>query len=214
MQLHIRHETVYATSTRQHSVQTLRLTPRTERASACCVAHHGARPQLEQVDAHGNLTHLLTLETPHHEIRIVVEASRHRADDARNRTMPPLVGDSRRSPTCADDADAGRPCDLRALAARHRAARRARRRCCAWRRRARPSIRARRHRRGHSAAQAFAHGAASARTTRTCSSPAAARRHSGALRQRLRLHRHDRRRGEPRLGRRLARRDAAGSAST
>src|SRR5882672_2557826 len=74
MHLHIRHETTYRyDSPLKYSIQSLRLTPRRD---------PGQRPlswriqapgrQLEQVDAYGNITHLLTLEEPHREISIVV----------------------------------------------------------------------------------------------------------------------------------------------
>jgi transglutaminase-like putative cysteine protease len=74
MQLHIRHETLYRYEHPvKHSVQTLRLTPRTEpcqRVLSWAISAPGR--QVQQVDAHGNLMHLLTLDTPHDEIRIVV----------------------------------------------------------------------------------------------------------------------------------------------
>src|ERR1700761_93215 len=74
MQLHIRHETRYHYErVVKHSVQSLRLTPRREasqRALSWSILAPGRR--LEQVDAHGNIAHLLTLEEPHREIRIIV----------------------------------------------------------------------------------------------------------------------------------------------
>ncbi len=74
MQLHIRHETIYRYEQPvKHSVQSLRLTPRhdvNQRALAWTIQAPGKR--LEQVDAHGNVMHLLTIEEPHREIRIVV----------------------------------------------------------------------------------------------------------------------------------------------
>jgi transglutaminase-like putative cysteine protease len=74
MQLHIRHETRYTyTEPVKRSIQNLRLTPRTE-ASQRALSWNIAAPgkQHAQVDAHGNVVHLLTLDQPHREIRIVV----------------------------------------------------------------------------------------------------------------------------------------------
>ena len=72
MRLHIRHETIYRYDRQvKHSVQCLRLTPRTE-AGQKVLSWELQAPgrRSEQVDAHGNLVHLLTLDTPHEEIRI------------------------------------------------------------------------------------------------------------------------------------------------
>jgi transglutaminase-like putative cysteine protease len=77
MQLNIRHETIYRyDETVTQSVQMLRLTPRTEarqRTMSWQIVAPGRRSG--QLDAHGNHTHLLTLEEPHQEIRIVVSGS-------------------------------------------------------------------------------------------------------------------------------------------
>jgi len=74
MQLHIRHETVYEYDhPLKYSIQSLKLTPRRDpgqRALAWKIQTPGR--QLEQVDAHGNITHLLTLEEPHRELSIIV----------------------------------------------------------------------------------------------------------------------------------------------
>jgi transglutaminase-like putative cysteine protease len=74
MELHIRHETVYEYDhPLKYSIQSLKLTPRRDpgqRALAWRIQTPGR--QLEQVDAHGNITHLLTLEEPHRELSIVV----------------------------------------------------------------------------------------------------------------------------------------------
>ena len=74
MHLHIRHETRYRYERPvKYSVQSLRLTPRrdpSQRALEWSISAPGRR--LEQVDAHGNISHLLTIEEPHREIRIVV----------------------------------------------------------------------------------------------------------------------------------------------
>ena len=66
----------------EHSVQILRLTPRAEPCQRTLHwAIHGARaPASQQVDAYGNLVHLLTLDEPHDEIRIVVERRWSRRD--------------------------------------------------------------------------------------------------------------------------------------
>lgn len=73
--LHIRHETVYRYDEWvKHSVQALRLTPRAEggqRVLQWNLSTPGRR--YEQFDAHGNLTHWLTVEEPHREIRIVAQ---------------------------------------------------------------------------------------------------------------------------------------------
>ena len=74
MQMHIRHETRYRYERPvKYSVQSLHLTPRrdlSQRALAWTITAPGRR--LEQVDAYGNISHLLTIEEPHREIQIVV----------------------------------------------------------------------------------------------------------------------------------------------
>jgi transglutaminase-like putative cysteine protease len=74
MQLYIRHETLYRYERSvKYSVQNLHLTPRrdpSQRALTWNIFAPGRR--LEQVDAHGNISHLLTIEEPHREIRIMV----------------------------------------------------------------------------------------------------------------------------------------------
>src|ERR1700674_47558 len=74
MQMHIRHETRYRYERPvKYSVQSLHLTPRrdlSQRALAWSITAPGRR--LEQVDAHGNIAHLLTIEEPHREIQIIV----------------------------------------------------------------------------------------------------------------------------------------------
>jgi transglutaminase-like putative cysteine protease len=75
MQLHIRHETRYDyDETVSYSIQVLKLTPRSDahqRIVNWNVSSPGER--IEQVDAYGNITHLVTLEQPHREMRIVVD---------------------------------------------------------------------------------------------------------------------------------------------
>jgi transglutaminase-like putative cysteine protease len=75
MQLHIRHETRYEYEEPvSYSIQALKLTPRQDpgqRVLSWRVLSPGDR--LEQVDPYGNLTQVVTLETPHREMHIVVE---------------------------------------------------------------------------------------------------------------------------------------------
>lgn len=82
MQLHIRHETLYRYGEPvKRSVQNLRLTPRREpvqRALSWSIAAPGR--QHAQIDAYGNVVHLLTLDEPHREIRIVVNGVVETAD--------------------------------------------------------------------------------------------------------------------------------------
>jgi transglutaminase-like putative cysteine protease len=77
MPLHIRHETIYRYAEPvRYSVQTLKLTPRIEehqRTLRWELVTPGRRT--EQIDAFGNVTHLLTIDAPHDEIRIVVSGS-------------------------------------------------------------------------------------------------------------------------------------------
>ena len=74
MQLRIVHRTTYRYDEPvKYSAQALRLTPRREgrqRVLGWSMQAPGRR--IEQVDAHGNVTHLLTLEDPHKEIEIIV----------------------------------------------------------------------------------------------------------------------------------------------
>ena len=83
MQLNIRHETVYSYSEPvKRSVQSLRLTPRqetTQRALHWTINAPGR--QNAQEDAHGNVVHLLTVDQPHRDIRIVVQGLVETDDD-------------------------------------------------------------------------------------------------------------------------------------
>jgi transglutaminase-like putative cysteine protease len=83
MQLHIRHETFYRYDEPvKRSVQNLRLTPRRDpmqRALSWNIAAPGR--YRSQVDAYGNIVHLLTLDEPHREIRIVVSGVVEIEDD-------------------------------------------------------------------------------------------------------------------------------------
>jgi transglutaminase-like putative cysteine protease len=82
MQMHIRHETRYRYERPvKYSVQSLHLTPRrdpSQRALNWSISAPGRR--LEQVDAYGNISHLLTIEEPHREISIVVRGVVETAD--------------------------------------------------------------------------------------------------------------------------------------
>ena len=92
MQLHIRHETVYRYERPvKYSVQSLHLTPRrdpSQRALLWNIAAPGRR--LEQVDAHGNVSHLLTIEEPHREIRIIVSGVVETSDTEARQDDGPL----------------------------------------------------------------------------------------------------------------------------
>ena len=74
MLLHIEHETVYRYDRPvNHSVQSLRLTPRTEAGQRVLNWHLQTPGQKsQQIAAHGNVMHLLTIDEPHVEIRIHV----------------------------------------------------------------------------------------------------------------------------------------------
>jgi transglutaminase-like putative cysteine protease len=91
MQMHIRHETRYRYERPvKYSVQSLHLTPRrdiSQRALTWVITAPGRR--LEQVDAYGNISHLLTIEEPHREIQILVHGVVETADtDARQDDGP------------------------------------------------------------------------------------------------------------------------------
>jgi transglutaminase-like putative cysteine protease len=92
MQLHIRHETRYRYDRPvKYSVQSLHLTPRrdiSQRALTWNIIAPGRR--LEQVDAHGNISHLLTIEEPHREIQILVHGIVETADTEARQDDGPL----------------------------------------------------------------------------------------------------------------------------
>lgn len=75
MRLHIHHETLYRYERKvEHTVQQLRLTPRREarqRTLEWKLSTPGRRT--EQVDAFGNVSHLLTVDEPHGELRLTVD---------------------------------------------------------------------------------------------------------------------------------------------
>jgi transglutaminase-like putative cysteine protease len=72
--LQVRHETVYSYAEPvRYTIQALRLTPRREprqRVVSWAIQAPGRR--IEQVDAHGNIVHYLTVESPHRELRLLV----------------------------------------------------------------------------------------------------------------------------------------------
>jgi transglutaminase-like putative cysteine protease len=74
MQLRILHRTAYTYEEPvKYTAQKLRLTPRREgsqRTLSWTIQAPGRRT--EQLDAHGNVTHLITFEEPHREMQIVV----------------------------------------------------------------------------------------------------------------------------------------------
>lgn len=92
MQLHIRHVTCYRYERPvKYSVQSLHLTPRRDpgqRAISWAISAPGRR--LEQIDAHGNIAHLLTIEQPHREIQIVVRGVVETADSEGRQDDGPL----------------------------------------------------------------------------------------------------------------------------
>ncbi|HTQ37227.1 MAG TPA: transglutaminase family protein [Steroidobacteraceae bacterium] len=74
MQLHVRHETLYRYAEAvRYTIQALHLTPRRE-ARQHLVSWSIAAPgrRVEQLDAHDNVVHYLTMEVPHGELRLVV----------------------------------------------------------------------------------------------------------------------------------------------
>src|SRR5229473_1390137 len=92
MQMHIRHETRYRYERPvKYSVQSLHLTPRrdlSQRALSWSIAAPGRR--LEQIDAYGNIAHLLTIEGAHREISIVVRGVVETADTEARQDDGPL----------------------------------------------------------------------------------------------------------------------------
>src|ERR1041384_6675737 len=91
MQLRIVHRTAYRDGEPvKYSAQALRLTPRREgQQRVLSWAIHAPGRRIEQVDAHGNVTHLLTVEEPHKEIEIIVSGSVEVAHDG---TLMPHEG--------------------------------------------------------------------------------------------------------------------------
>src|SRR5262245_21244989 len=77
MQLRILHRPAYHYDEPvKYSAQALRLTPRRDgNQRVLSWGIHAPGRRIEQVDAHGNVTHLLTVENPHQEIEIVVSGA-------------------------------------------------------------------------------------------------------------------------------------------
>src|SRR5580698_2339560 len=92
MQLYIRHVTRYRYERPvKYSVQSLHHTPRRDRCQrslSWTITAPGRR--LEQIDAHGNISHLLTIEQPHREIQIVVRGVVETADTEGRQDDGPL----------------------------------------------------------------------------------------------------------------------------
>jgi transglutaminase-like putative cysteine protease len=101
MQLHIRHVTRYRYDRPvKYSVQSLHLTPRRDscqRSLSWTITAPGRR--LEQVDAHGNIAHLLTIEQPHREIQILVRGVVETVDTDMRQDDGPLSPLAYLSPT-------------------------------------------------------------------------------------------------------------------
>jgi transglutaminase-like putative cysteine protease len=111
MQLHIRHETLYRYGEPvKRSVQNLRLTPRREpiqRALSWDIDAPGR--QHAQIDAYGNVVHLLTLDEPHREIHIIVSGVVETSDTegvvlANEGKLSPLTYVAETTLTRADEA--------------------------------------------------------------------------------------------------------------
>jgi transglutaminase-like putative cysteine protease len=77
MQLRILHRTAYTYQEPvKYTAQALRLTPRREGSQRTLSwSIHAPGRRTEQLDAHGNITHLLTLEEPHRDMSIVVSGT-------------------------------------------------------------------------------------------------------------------------------------------
>jgi len=120
MQLHIHHETRYEyEETVSYSIQALKLTPRTDRGQRVLswrITTPGDR--LQQLDPYGNLTHFVTLESPHRELRIAVDGV---VDTSSEVSTAPSPGEGELSPLAYLAPTAlTRPDDrLRELAERH-----------------------------------------------------------------------------------------------
>ena len=101
MQLYIRHVTRYRYERPvKYSVQSLHLTPRRDRCQrslSWTITAPGRR--LEQIDAHGNISHLLTIEQPHREIQIVVRGVVETVDTETRQDDGPLSPLAYLSPT-------------------------------------------------------------------------------------------------------------------
>lgn len=111
MKLHIVHSTTYRyASSATYSIQTLKLTPRRD-ASQRTLSWRLQAPgrRVEQLDAFGNLTHLMTLEGPHTEVSLRAEGVIETDDSyagtlAADNTFSPLVYVNATSLTQASEA--------------------------------------------------------------------------------------------------------------
>ncbi|MDR3426726.1 MULTISPECIES: transglutaminase family protein [Silvimonas] len=106
MHLEIHHETVYCYDVPlKHSVQLLRLTPRRDASQNTLYWHLDIPgPTDLAVDAFGNEQHVLTLDQPVSEIRIVAQGVVETRNSAPARdTVPPLVFRQQTALTTADD---------------------------------------------------------------------------------------------------------------
>jgi transglutaminase-like putative cysteine protease len=118
VQLKIHHRTAYHYDEPvKYSAQALRLTPRREgRQRTISWQMYAPGRRTEQVDAHGNVTHLLTLEDLHRDIEIVVagtvEIANQEAVLPNEGPLSPLAYLSPTPLTYADDA-------VKSLAAKH-----------------------------------------------------------------------------------------------
>jgi transglutaminase-like putative cysteine protease len=118
VQLKIHHRTAYHYDEPvKYSAQALRLTPRREgRQRTISWQMYAPGRRTEQVDAHGNITHLLTLEDLHRDIEIVVAGTVEIANEEELLThegpLSPLAYLAPTPLTSADDA-------VRSLAENH-----------------------------------------------------------------------------------------------
>ena len=208
MQLHIRHMTRYRYERPvKYSVQSLHLTPRRDagqRALTWTITAPGRR--LEQIDAHGNIAHLLTIEQPHREIQIVVRGVVETADTEGRQDDGPLSPLAYLAPTALTAQNE----EIKTFAREAielATTPRARAEALAEAVVQRGALQAGRERRaGHRGG-----GAQERRRGVPGSRPCVHRRgaldrHAGALRERLPVHRRLERRREPCLGRCVARR--------
>jgi transglutaminase-like putative cysteine protease len=117
VRLTIRHETVYHYSQSvKQATQLLRLTPRREpRQSVRYWRVRAPGRRVEQLDAYGNVTHLLTLDEPHTALAIAVEGEVEIIDEPELGNDGALNPLAYLAPTRLTTADAA----IRALAADH-----------------------------------------------------------------------------------------------
>ncbi len=118
MQLSILHHTTYRYQEPvKYTAQTLRLTPRRDGGQRVVSwSIHAPGRRVEQIDAHGNVAHLLTVDEPHREIALLVSGSVEiaRSQDlvAHEGAVSPLAYAAATALTMADEP-------IRSLARRH-----------------------------------------------------------------------------------------------